>query len=338
MKLNFDRIKEITLGAERIEQEDKYIKFYRFTKEEETAYRERMECFYERSLFTAGIKLVFKTDSKSLFIKANIPHLCIRKFFSFDVLVNGEYIGSIDNFSDKDMSGEYATVELPIAPCEKDFELGAGEKTVTIYLPYSVIVELEELIIDDGAYVEAVKPNKKLLVYGDSITQGFDILRPSEHHIPRLANSLGTEVFNKAIAGEVFWSGITMYKAEYVPDYIIVSYGSNDWTSETAESFMKNCSEFFANLKQNYPTSKIFVLTPIWRNDTEKITQLGKFEDVENSIVNAVGDMDNVMVISGLDLVPHESKYFGDGALHPNDEGFNLFFENLYFHIKDKLA
>ena len=101
---------------------------------------------------------------------------------------------------------------------------------------------------------------------------------------------------------------------------------------------MKNCSEFFANLKQNYPTSKIFVLTPIWRNDTEKITQLGKFEDVENSIVNAVGDMDNVMVISGLDLVPHESKYFGDGALHPNDEGFNLFFENLYFHIKDKLA
>ena len=37
----------------------------------------------------------------------------------------------------------------------------------------------------------------------------------------------------------------------------------------------------------------------------------------------------NVKVISGLDLVGHEKKLFADLMLHPRNDGFNEYFENL---------
>lgn len=342
MKLGYEEIKEITTGAARIEQEDKYIRFYRFTQEEEDLYKQRSDNFYEWSKYTAGIRLMFDTDSESLSLKVNVPENFIRKFFSLDVTVNGEFIGSIDNFYQKIFSNNYTQAcvyekllpDLTFGDFAKSFELGEGKKTVVIYLPYSVALKLEELSLDDGAFIEAVKPKKKLLVYGDSITQGFDILRSCNHYIPRLANVLGAEVFSKAIAGEVFWSELTSIKQSYTPDYIVVSYGTNDWSSKTEESFKAECVGFFEKLINHYPASKVFVLSPIWADVGNKETKFGKHEKVEMCIRDIVADFENAVVISGFDFLPHESKYFADASMHPNDEGFEHFFKNLHNAIE----
>ena len=37
----------------------------------------------------------------------------------------------------------------------------------------------------------------------------------------------------------------------------------------------------------------------------------------------------DMRVIDGTDLVTHDESLFGDGRLHPNDEGFAEYFENL---------
>ena len=45
--------------------------------------------------------------------------------------------------------------------------------------------------------------------------------------------------------------------------------------------------------------------------------------------------IENIAVIRGFDLIPKEEKYFADSYLHPNDEGFAHYAENLYDAIKN---
>ena len=67
-------------------------------------------------------------------------------------------------------------------------------KTVTVHLPWSMRVQIAEVSVDDGAFVEAVKGNgKKILFYGDSITQGYDAMRPSNRYAGKVAEMLGFE-------------------------------------------------------------------------------------------------------------------------------------------------
>ena len=96
-------------------------------------------------------------------------------------------------------------MQLPLGEFSRNFALGGGRKSVCIYLPWSVIVEIEELSIDDTAYITPIKPSKKLIAFGDSITHGYDALRPSNRYVAKLAEALDAEEINKGIGGEIFF-------------------------------------------------------------------------------------------------------------------------------------
>ena len=55
---------------------------------------------------------------------------------------------------------------------------------------------------------------------------------------------------------------------------------------------------------------------------------------VEENIRNIVDDIGNIKVISGFDFIPEDTKYFADSRVHPNDEGFEYYFKNLFKKIK----
>ncbi|MBP3580252.1 MAG: SGNH/GDSL hydrolase family protein [Clostridia bacterium] len=179
-----------------------------------------------------------------------------------------------------------------------------------------------------------MKPEKKLIAYGDSITHGYDALRPSNRYIAKLADMLGAEEYNKAIGGERFFPELAKLKDAFVPDYITVAYGTNDWSCMDEETFKHKCKAFYTNISQNYPEAKIFAITPIWRKDMSEYREFGDFRKVEQDIRSAVMDIKNVTVVSGFDFVPKDEKYFADLRLHPNDEGFGYQAENLYKEIK----
>ena len=63
MELTLEQLRQAAWGAVEIVQESGGIRFYRFTAEQRDMYRERAERFGFRSLATAGIKLVLRTDS-----------------------------------------------------------------------------------------------------------------------------------------------------------------------------------------------------------------------------------------------------------------------------------
>ena len=231
MKLTFEQIKSITTGAVCVEKEDDKIRFHRFTEQQEILYGKGGKTFNVRCAASAGIRFRFKTNSQTLKLKFEILKGSSRWYYSFDVFVNGKVVGYLDNFSGVQLPRNYTGVELPLGNAEKEFALGKGDKEVCVYFPWSVCPLLEELSLEDGAYVIPVKPSKKLLAFGDSITQGFDALRPSGRYISRLADALEAEEFNKGIGGERYCPDLARLRDTFTPDYILVAYGSNDWSS-----------------------------------------------------------------------------------------------------------
>lgn len=334
MKLDIEKIKEITTGASVIKEEDSYICLNRFTEEQERLYKSVSEEFYVKSFSTAGVKFSFRTDSKSLFIKIRTSPFSPRRYFSVDVFADGNPVGFIDNFSDTELLRDYTNSDYPLGDFSKTFEFVDGIKEVRVHLPWSMITVIEEISIDDGAFIEGIKPKKKLLAFGDSITHGYDALRPSNRYIARLSDLLCAEEFNKAIGGERFFPELAKLKEDFIPDYITVAYGTNDWFHVDEETFKQNCAAFYLNLASNYRNSKIFAITPIWRKDMNEKRIFGDFRNVERDIREAVAGIDNITVISGFDFVPKDEDYFADLRLHPNDAGFEHYAKNLFDKIK----
>ena len=329
MKLNLQTIQDITSGAVRVTQADDGFHFFRFTSRQEALYKTRNEGHYKRTFCTSGVQLAFQTNSEKLLLKVSVSPITTRRYFAFEVFVNGTRIGSINNFEGVELPRSYTTVTLPLGEFENEFTLGTGQKDVRIYFPWAVEAVLQEITLDDGAIVTPLKRKKKLLCFGDSITQGFDALYSSNKYISQLADALDAEEFNKAIGGEIFFPALAQEKDDFVPDYITVAYGTNDWSACTEETFRANCKAFFTNLVENYPETKIYAITPTWRKDHTLEKPFGAFEKVEQIVRSIAAEFENITVISGFDFVPHDENYFADLRLHPNDEGFKHYFANL---------
>lgn len=336
MKLNIEQIRKIVTGAVRVEEEDGRVRLFRFTREQEEMYKQRNNDYYTRSFCTSGIKLLFKTDSKNLTLRITATPRYTRSYFSLDVFVDGKPFGYIDNFSDVDLPEDYTGFRFGDSTFEKTFRFADGVKTICVHLPWSLEVSFDGITIDDGAFLEGIKPPKKLLAFGDSITHGYDALRPSNRYIAKLADKLCAEEFNKAIGGELFYAPLASLKDSFTPDYITVAYGTNDWNCIDEESFKVRCRDFYVNLRKSYPDSKIFAITPIWRKEMNDYRKFGDFMNVERDIIEITKKIGNITVISGFDFVPKDEKYFADARLHPNDEGFEHYFKNLYEKIKSE--
>ena len=63
----------------------------------------------------------------------------------------------------------------------------------------------------------------------------------------------------------------------------------------------------------------------------------GAFHKVAEDIQHIVERFDNITCIHGLGLVPQNENYFADLWLHPNDSGFEFYFQNLYAQIRHRV-
>jgi len=329
MKLDLSQIRAITLGAQEITLEEDGFHFNRFSAAQRDLYvRTSFEDFYRKTFATSGVRLQFSTDSRNLKLDIFVIGASSRSYFALDVFVNGTVIGSIDNLTE-DMPQDYTLVQLPLGDYAGEFDLGEGMKDVCIFLPWSVCAVIRSMELDDGAALVPIRPKYKLLAFGDSITQGYDAQHPSNKYITRLALALNAEECNKAIGGEEFYPPMAEAENGTAPDYIAVAYGTNDWSHSTRQLLTERCRAFYKILSDKYPNAKIFALTPIWRADWQTEKPVGPFHDVEAIIRESVKELPNVTVIRGFDHVPKDTGYFADLRLHPNDAGFDHYFNNL---------
>ena len=329
MQLTFEQIKAITCGAVRILQEEKGLRFWRFTKEQEEMYKPTRAAtgmnYASRSSASAGVKFAFRTDSTKLYLSVEAEKATPRTYYDFEVLINGVPIGSLNNHNDRLYPFGRPKACYPLDTVSKEFSLGTGEKLVEVYFPWSVCPFVKAVELDDSSFVEPVKREKTLLIYGDSITQGYDSIHLSGHYTAQLAKRLNADIVSKAVGGEIFHPPLAKLRDDLNPDYITVSYGSNDFRKTDGAAFDADCKAFYAALRENYPNAKLFALTPVWRGDLDEKSPFGAFATVAERIEKAVADIPGITVIHGYDFVPHDPTMFADLYLHPNDEGFCYF-------------
>ena len=318
MKLTSEQIKNCTQGAIHVLETDGYIRFLRFT-EQECALISNPNLYYP-----AGVQIVFRTDGTALHLKGRTSEKSgIRSYYSFDIFENSRPIGTITNLQDEDAVGNYAEAVYPLGTFSAVFPLQSGEKQIRIRLPHSVLAELSEITVADATYITPVRPAKKLAAYGDSITQGYDALQPSNTYAVRLAEALGMELFNKSLGGASFSPAMAAASGGIRADMLLVAYVTNDWGCCDRVGFIANASGFFENLVRQYPEVPVYVLTPIWRKDHQtRVTSFGPCAELEEVLRSICEPYPTIHVIRGLPLVPHDEAYFGDLRLHPNDAGF----------------
>lgn len=326
--LGMEQLQAFCQGAVRVFETDGAVRFSRFTEEQEQICR-NLTIRKEQVDASAGMKLCFETDALALSLKVKVAPATVRQFFSVDLKVDNIWVGSLDNFSQVKLPQNYVDVQLSMGEVSGRVLLEKGRKTVSIYLPWSVAAEIGELSLENASFVKAVRPSKRLLVFGDSISQGYDVLRPSNHYGIRLAESIGAELVNKGMGGACYFPALAASPDEFVPDKIVVAYGTNDWLSYSEAEFRDNCEAFYRNLRMNYPQTHIYAIGPIWRRDCGEEKGFGDFELVGGIVEEIVSWIPGITYICGMDLVPHEECYYADLRLHPNDSGFDHYARKL---------
>lgn len=335
-RLTREQMQDIVFGAVYMTEEEGGFRIHRFTAEQEELYRTqgRKSDFYKKCFSLAGVTLRFKTDSEILCLAGTLRSTLAPVLYSFDVFVDGRLLGYIDNSDDIE---RLKKDEVGLAEGEafhKAIALPAGMKTVTVFCPYITAIGLLRVMLGDGATVEAARPPKTLLMFGDSITHGYSACRPSARYASLLSERIGAAEYNKGIGGEIFFPPLAETKDDLDPDYITVAYGTNDWSVGSEEDFAVRCRAFYTSVSRNYPNAQIFALAPIWRADIERPRAFGDFARVSLDIQEIVKDLPNVQFIEGYDLVPEDPELYADLHLHPNDAGFAYYAERLYQKLK----
>ena len=341
LQLTLTEIEKITLGAVNVTQDSQGVTLHRFSETEEKLYIEldekRNRNDSVRVMSPAGIKLAFRTNSKTLRMTADF-YFSSRNFYAFDIFENGKLLTSLKSFNESElpfMYSEYSGFCEKPGHFDREIALSNGEKDILIHLPWSVKMHNFTINLDDGAtLIPTEKPAKKIICYGDSISQGFDALYPHRRYTAQLAAALDAEEINKAIGGEFFNPALAECTADFTPDYITAAYGVNDWLNDKYECFEENAREFYRALSKNYPDSKIFAITPIWTSVCNEERKVGSFSFLDEHITAVTADLPNVTVIHGDALVPHYIDLFADLYLHPSDAGFDFYAMNLIREIR----
>lgn len=293
-----------------------------FTREEDARFLVRMGC-------TAGICMDFYTDSGSLEFDYEISGMSDRDIVQLDICQNGVRTGGPVQKPGKDTVG---SIRHRI---DRD---GHRWNRITVWLPYMSSIALKNISLAPGASLctlEEGTPDgdfpgrirKKLLCYGDSITQGYDALHPSQSYAVRLARYFDWELWNAGLSGYIFDAGLLDDKLPFRPDIVTVAFGTNDWNwAESKEEAVRNAERYFDKIMELYPGRPIFYFSPLWRKDTGVPTKAGEFRPFCLALLNAAKER-GIEAIDGYLAAPHKEDALADGILHPNDEGMACYSE-----------
>ena len=319
MKLTFEQIKSVTVGSVNTVQTEEGIKFYKCTERQIEAWNRKSATLGDRALSTTGIRLDFHTNSQHVGFKA----ISGRKY---EVHING-LVAAVFRLN----AGEVAELDLsdPIGRKQDEYR-------VTIVFPsHDAGGAVEYVELDDGAWIKPHAFDKKFLFIGDSITQGWASSLDSYSYAYRVSNFFNAESVIQGIGG-AYYNEESFDEIDFDPEVVFVAYGTNDFGHyKTYDEFRFHCEAHLALIADAYKDKKVFVLSPIWRDKREG-KAMGSFDGCIDIVKNGA-DKYGLNYIDGLKLVPPMASLFQDEYLHPNDNGFSLYAENLIKELLGKI-
>lgn len=308
MYYGINEISDCIFGAVRTVKTERGARFFKCTEKVSESWKKHSSTLGERTLVPTGVRLDMETDSKSFSFTAFGG--------SFELLIDGKLICRVQE-SERSSGGE-----------SKCFELGAGQKRITLVFPsHDVCPEFCGIALSDGASFCPHKYDGKILFFGDSITQGWNSGYDSISYAWQTMLRLNADCVINGVGGS-YYAKDTFDKPEFDPDTVIVAYGTNDYFHyKTLDEMSSNCREFLELVKQSYADKRVLVITPVWSIKYEDTQDSGKIDRLRE-IIKSHALSFGFEVIDGAQLVPNNSDFYAD-ELHPNALGFCMYANTL---------
>ena len=245
MKISFEQIKTVTVGAVSIKQTERGIRFYKCTQKQLEAWYALSQTLGTRAETTTGVRLDFHTNSRYLTFSAEGGR--------FDV-----YLNDVLRLH-TECNGESEPIRLELT----DALGGALEECrVTLVFPSHGAGLLKELELEDGATVEPHKFDTKLLFIGDSITQGWDSGYDSLSYAWRVSRFFNADSVIHGVGGGYFHETV-FDSIPFDPDTVIIAFGTNDFGHyKTQDSMREQTRLFLEKITAEYASKRIFVISP----------------------------------------------------------------------------
>jgi lysophospholipase L1-like esterase len=202
---------------------------------------------------------------------------------------------------------------------------GDGDDRCIVYLPDAMQPTVLS-VTPVGGSIEPAPLQRRWLVYGDSIAEGWVASRPSGAWPAVAGRAGGLDVVNCGYAGAARGEIASAEQlARVTADVISVSHGTNCWTRtpHSAAMVRAGMAAFLTVLRQGHPATPIVVVSPVLRPDAEATAnRLGAtLADLRAAIEEVAAARGDVTLVPGLPLL--DASLLADG-IHPGDEGHRV--------------
>ena len=312
-RLSFAELRELSAGALAFGEEDGGLAFFKCTGEQLEEVGRSFPNGMTSARATTGVRLDFVTDSPGI-------AFAFARGSALELLVDGVLI----------RRWAPAPRERTEIDLDEVFPAGRGREKRRVTLVFgshgenAVPLYLE---IGEGKSAARQTYGRKLLFIGDSLTQGWHSRFDVNSWAWRTSLFLNADSVIQGIGGDRFRPG-AVQPLPFEPDMVFVALGTNDFTLfEDKEEFLGRLRETMARLAALYRGKPVIAITPTPRFDGE--TRPAGDHTLFRSLIAREAEKYGFLPVDGASLIPADEAFFAD-VVHPNDDGFSLFAENLW--------
>lgn len=319
MRFSANSLKKLVKGACYFEEDGGYLTPFRFCKRQINMTKRDgyNEAWRNRILFSGGIRLELKTNARNI-------SFCYKAYFG-DCQVGGRST-SIDTWVDGVL---YSIADVNSLSGKVSIPLPEGEKLVKIYLPNYCMLSIKGFTVD-GQYKSVKDKGQRVLVIGDSITNGFGSMFSSGSYFNELQRLTGYNMLSQGIGGYRYEPEELDYIDGFMPDKVITFLGTNWYNSPECYDYEKAAVDYYKRLTELYKGKQIIAISPLWRGDD---IDRERFDWCRSIVKRECEKYESITFVDGYTLVPNVEECFCD-KIHPNEYGCLLLAENLHKIIK----
>lgn len=288
---------------------------------------------------SAGLYVDFKTNAKQ--IKAK---WCVKPSGVFSYLSEVNRRG-LDLYADVNGTYQYVRSGFPSAnsSCSETtiIDQMAGESTTyRLYFPLYSELEQLEIGVEEGATFERITTvvDRRILVYGSSITQGASASRPGMAYPAQLERKYGYAFLNYGFGGSAKMEAAV---ARLLADIPAVDLLLMDCVPNSSVDEIKQRTATFVKLyREKNPTVPIVMIPSIVREVGYFNTVIGARVTAQNKQFKAEYEalvqagVKNIHYLDVTNLLGTDHEGTSDGV-HPTDLGFARWLDVVEPHLED---
>lgn len=209
----------------------------------------------------------------------------------------------------------------------------AGPQRIRLWLSQYAELRIDRLeLFGVRNWRPAPRPLQRMLVLGDSISQGMDCPGPSATWPSLVSQRLGLECLNQGIGGHRFSAAYVDAQAIRDPLLVTVAYGTNDWAAgATATATHASASAMLNQIRCAWPAARVLVIGPIVRFAQPARPPAATLAEIDAAI-GAAATTTACDFLPGGAVLPRDPALLVDGV-HPGERGAQLYAEAVLRHL-----